>query len=61
MNYFLLISQTVAQIHALVDPHVVTASSVSILIRPEVKGRLWGRTFMFLVEESSGKKVSRDR
>jgi hypothetical protein len=61
MNYFLLISQTVTQMHALVDPDVVAASSVSILIRPEVKGRLWGRTFVLLVEESTGKNVSRDR
>jgi hypothetical protein len=62
MNYFLLISQTVTQMHALLNADSVAAtSSVSILIRPEVKGRLWGRTFVLLVDESTGNKVSSDR
>jgi hypothetical protein len=62
MDCFLLISQTVTSIHALVGPDVVAAiSSVSILISPEVKGTLWGRPFMLLVEESTGKTVSKDR
>jgi hypothetical protein len=62
MNTFALIFRTATEVHALLDPeYEATTSSVSIFISSMVKGRLWGRPIMLFVEESTGKKVSRDR